>query len=87
MEKQLGHGDKAVLRLSQKASALIGLHDYKKAEEVLSGVIPALRQLGDLHSLAIADNKMGMALLCQKREGEHLIQTPPVLETKGGSEL
>ena len=70
LEKQLGHGDKAVLRLSQKASALIGLHDYKQAEEVLSGVIPALRQLGDLHSLAIADNKMGMALLCQKREGE-----------------
>ena len=70
MEKQLGHGDKAVLRLSQKASALIGLHDYKQAEEVLSGVIPALRQLGDLHSLAIADNKMGMALLCQKREEE-----------------
>lgn len=70
LEKQLGHGDKAVLRLSQKASALIGLHDYKQAEEVLSGVIPALRQLGDLHSLAIADNKMGMALLCQKREDE-----------------
>ena len=23
-----------------------------------------------MHSLAIADNKMGMALLCQKREAE-----------------
>lgn len=70
LEKQLGHEDKAVLRLSQKASTLIGLHDYKKAEEVLGNVIPALRGLGDLHSLAIADNKMGMTLLCQKREAE-----------------
>ena len=70
LEKKLGHDDKAMLRLSQKASVLIGLHDYKQAEEVLKGVIPALRQLGDLHSLAIADNKMGMALLCQKRETE-----------------
>ena len=70
LEKQLGHEDKAVLRLSQKASTLIGLHDYKQAEEVLGSVIPALRQLGDVHSLAIADNKMGMTLLCQKREAE-----------------
>ena len=70
MEKKLGHEDKAVLRLSQKASALLGLHDYQQAEDVLKEAIPTLRQLKDLHSLAIADNKMGMALLCQKREAE-----------------
>ena len=70
LEKQLGHADKAVLRLSQKASALIGLHDYRQAEQILQGVIPELRGMGDYHSLAIADNKMGMALLCQKREAE-----------------
>ena len=70
LEKQLGQEDKAVLRLSQKASALIGLHEYQTAEQVLRDVIPALRKMGDLHSLAIADNKMGMALLCQKKETE-----------------
>ena len=70
LEKKLGHEDKAVLRLSQKASTLIGLHDYTQAENVLRDVIPALRELGDIHSLAIADNKMGMALHCQKREAE-----------------
>ena len=70
LEKQLGQEGKAVLRLSQKASALIGLHDYKQAEQVLGSVIPALREMGDFHSLAIADNKMGMALLCQHRETE-----------------
>ena len=70
MEKKMGHEDKAVLRLSQKASALLGLHAYGQAEDVLKEAIPTLRQLGDLHSLAIADNKMGMALLCQKREAE-----------------
>ena len=70
LEKKLGHEDKAVLRLSQKASALLGLHDYQQAEDVLKEAIPTLRQLKDLHSLAIADNKMGMALLCQKREAE-----------------
>ena len=70
LEKQLGHADKAVLRLSQKAAALIGLHEYKQAEQILRSAIPQLRAMGDLHSLAIADNKMGMALLCQKRETE-----------------
>lgn len=70
LEKQLGHADKAVLRLSQKASALIGLHDYKQAEQILRSAILQLRAMGDQHSLAIADNKMGMALLCQKREAE-----------------
>ena len=70
LEKKLGHEDKAVLRLSQKASVLIGLHDYTEAEKVLREVIPVLRESGDVHSLAIADNKMGMALLCQKRETE-----------------
>ena len=70
LEMKLGHEDKAMLRLSQKASALIGLHDYKQAEEVLKNAIPAFRKMADYHSLAIADNKMGMALLCQKREPE-----------------
>ena len=70
LEKKLGHEDKALLRLSQKASALLGLHDYEQAEDVLKEAIPKLRQLGDFHSLAIDDNKMGMALLCQKREAE-----------------
>ena len=70
LEKQLGHEDKAFMRLSQKASVLIGLHEYQEAEQVLDSVIPFFRQQGDLHSLAIANNKMGMSLLCQHRESE-----------------
>ena len=33
-------------------------------------MIPALKQVGDYHSYAIALNRMGMALLCQKRQRE-----------------
>jgi AraC-like DNA-binding protein len=49
---------------------LIGLHDYKQAEQVLKQVIPFLRKTPDRHSLGIACNKMGMALFSQKREQE-----------------
>ena len=64
------NGPRAMVRLAQKASVLIGLHDYRQAEQVLKVVIPALRKTDDRHSLAIACNKMGMALLSQKREAE-----------------
>ena len=70
IEKQLDRQPKMMIRLSQKASALIGLHRYQEAEEALKVCIPALRQMGDLHSLAIDLNKMGMTLLCQERQRE-----------------
>ena len=70
IEKQLGRESKMIVRLSQKASALIGLHRYKEAEQALRTCIPSLRQMGDYHSLAIDLNKLGMSLLCQKRPSE-----------------
>jgi len=72
IDKQTGNEPRATVRLAQKASILIGLHDYRQAEKVLAEVIPALRKADDRHSLAIACNKMGMALLSQHREAEAL---------------
>ena len=72
IDEQLGNEEKCVVRLAQKASILIGLHDYKEAETVLNRVIPSLRKSENRHSLGIACNKMGMALLSQKREREAL---------------
>ena len=60
----------ASIRLSQMGSALLGLHQYKKAESIYRTVIPALKKVGDYHSYAIALNRLGMALLCQKRQSE-----------------
>lgn len=70
IDSTAGNGPRAMVRLAQKASVLIGLHDYRQAEQMLKVVIPALRKTDDRHSLAIACNKMGMALLSQKREAE-----------------
>ena len=68
IDKQLGNEPRMMVRLAQKASVLIGLHHYQEAEQVLSEVIPFLRNTPDSHSLAIACNKMGMALLSQHQE-------------------
>ncbi len=67
-----GREEQARVRLAEKASVLIGLHRYEEAEQVLKDIIPALRESDNQHSLGIALNKMGMALLCQKRENEAL---------------
>lgn len=72
IDKQAGNEPRAMVRLAQKASILIGLHDYRQAEQVLARVIPQLRQSADRHSLAIALNKMGMALHSQQRQQEAL---------------
>ena len=68
LEQSLKREDKLMVRLAQKASVLIGLHEYKEAEQILSDVIPYLREKGNLHSLGIACNKMGMTLLSQEKE-------------------
>jgi len=60
----------AYIRLSQKASALLGLHRYREAENILRRVIPAFEQMGDAHAQAIALNRLGMSLLCQERQRE-----------------
>ena len=70
IDKQQGNEPRAMVRLAQKASVLIGLHNYQQAEQVLKEVIPFLRKTPDRQSLGIALNKLGMALLSQKREQE-----------------
>lgn len=70
IDKQLGNEPGAMIRLTQKASVLIGMHRYEEAEGVLNQVIPFLRQTPDRHSLGIALNKMGMTVLSQDREKE-----------------
>ena len=68
IDKQLGNEPRAMVRLAQKASVLIGLHDYHQAELVLNEVIPYLRKTDDRQSLGIACNKMGMAQYALKHE-------------------
>lgn len=60
----------ANIRLSQKASALLGLHRYGEAETILRRIIPEFERMGDMHTMAIALNRLGMALLCQERQNE-----------------
>ena len=60
----------AYIRLSQKASALLGLHRYREAENILRRVIPEFERMGDAHAQAIALNRLGMSLLCQERQRE-----------------
>lgn len=60
----------AYIRLSQKASALLGLHRYGEAENILRRIIPEFERMGDMHTMAIALNRLGMALLCQERQNE-----------------
>ena len=70
IEKQLGRKPKLAIRLSQKGSALLGLHRYKEAEDIYRQILPDLKECGDYHSYAIALNRLGMALLCQERQAE-----------------
>ncbi|MBQ9466930.1 MAG: AraC family transcriptional regulator [Muribaculaceae bacterium] len=65
-----GRMDRAAVRLVQIASALIGLHRYSEAEATLGRAIPVLRESNDSHSLGIALNKLGKALLSQERDAE-----------------
>lgn len=68
IDSTLKREPQASIRLSQKGSALLGLHRYKEAESIYRRVIPTLREAGDHHSMAIALNRLGMALLCQGRQ-------------------
>lgn len=70
IEKQLRRKPKLAIRLSQKGSALLGLHRYKEAEDIYLQILPDLKESGDYHSYAIALNRLGMALLCQERQAE-----------------
>lgn len=70
IEEQLGRKSKLTIRLSQKGSALLGLHRYQEAEELYRQILPDFKEMGDYHSYAIALNRLGMSLLCQKHPAE-----------------
>ena len=70
LEQQLGREYKAMVRQSQKASALIGLHRYDDAIQVLNQAIPYFRSVGDRQSLGICCNKQAMVFHCLGREVE-----------------
>ena len=52
IEKQLGRKPKLAIRLSQKGSALLGLHRYKEAEDIYRQILPDLKEsgMGDLYN-------------------------------------
>ncbi|MBQ7526964.1 MAG: tetratricopeptide repeat protein [Bacteroidaceae bacterium] len=70
IDSMLQREPQASIRLSQKGSALLGLHRYKEAEDIYRRIIPRLKAIGDYHSYAIALNRLGMSLLCQERQQE-----------------
>ncbi len=70
IEKEFGRKEHMMVRLAQKSSVLLGLHEYSAAEEILQELIPFFRKIGDIHSLGISYNKMGMSLLAQERVDE-----------------
>lgn len=69
-DSMLKREPQASIRLSQKGSALLGLHRYSEAESIYRKVMPVLKASGDYHSYAIALNRMGMSLLCQEKQRE-----------------
>lgn len=70
IDSALNRQPQVSIRQSQRASALLGLHRYQEAEGILRQILPVMRQTGDIHSYAIALNRMGMSLFSQKRERE-----------------
>lgn len=70
IEKQLGRPDKAAVRQTQRAAALIMLARYDEAEQCLQEAIPVIEASGNLHSLGIAYNHMGDLLYVQGRNRE-----------------
>ena len=70
IEKQLDRKPKMDIRLSQKGSALLGLHRYKEAENIFRDILPRLKAAGNYHSYAIVLNYLGTALLGQERQRE-----------------
>ena len=68
IERQLGRNDKMAVRQAQRAAALISLKRYAEAREALQEAIPGLRESGNLHSLGIACNQMGLLMHQQKND-------------------
>ncbi|MBR1789872.1 MAG: helix-turn-helix domain-containing protein [Bacteroidaceae bacterium] len=70
LETALGRPDKAAVRQTEMASALVGLQRAAEAKEVLRKAIPELRKAENLHSLGIACNHMGLLLIQEHRNDE-----------------
>lgn len=68
IEQQLGRSDKMAVRQAQRAAALISLKRYAEAKEALCEAIPGLRDSGNLHSLGIACNQMGLLMHQQQND-------------------
>ena len=68
MERLLGRQDKMAVRQAQRAAALISLKRYDEAREALREAIPGLRESGNLHSLGIACNQMGLLMHQQQND-------------------
>ena len=62
LEQQLGRKDKAAIRQAERASALIALQRHAEARQALDEAIPGLRESGNIHSLGIACNQMGLLM-------------------------
>ena len=70
IDQQTGDTTRTAIHLADKASVLIGLHNYGDAEQLLVKAIPVLRNINNRQSFGIACNKMGMALMMQQRPDE-----------------
>ena len=70
IEQKLGRMDKAAIRRTQRAAALIVLECYDEAEKELTEAIPVIEASGNYHSLAIAYNHMGDLLYVTGRNTE-----------------
>lgn len=67
LEKRLQRPEKAAVRLSQMAAALLWLKHTDVARRALQVAIPQLRAAGNLQSLGIACNQMGGVLLAENQ--------------------
>lgn len=70
IEQKLGRKDKAAIRRTQRAAALIVLERYDEAEKELTEAMPVIEASGNYHSLAIAYNHMGDLLYVTGRNTE-----------------
>lgn len=70
MEQKLGRKDKMAVRQAERASALIALKRHDEARKALDEAIPGLRASGNIHSLGIACNQMGLMLHNEGNDAE-----------------
>lgn len=69
-ERQLGDSARVGVRLSQLASAQLGLSKIKEARQSLEEAIPLLHRSGNLHSWGICQNQMGDILASEDKYEE-----------------